>query len=143
MTDDRSHELLPVRKPGGSVLPPTSPRMLGRWGRPSAPVMPDERAGRPGMDVLRRSLGRRLTVWRVAVGLSQRQLASRIGFSQLTVAGVESGNRRAARDFWVRCDSAPGAGGALIASYRRVVVAQEQEFRERADKAEAEREVRR
>ena len=145
---------LPVREPGGSELPPTSPRMLGgsgsslpsrdvEGGRASGPVLPDEDAGRSGADQFRRSLGRRLRVWRVAVGLSQQQLASgRVGFSRSTVAGVESGRRRAARDFWVRCDAVRGAGGVLVACYRRVVAERERESSGRARKAEAGREER-
>jgi transcriptional regulator with XRE-family HTH domain len=134
--------VLPVREPGASALPPTNPRLLGGCGSllpsPDAVLVSKEDAGRPSVDQLRRSLGGRLKMWRVAVGFSQQQLAARTGFSRSTVAGVESGSRRTARDFWVRCDAALGAGGVLLARYRVVVAEQERESRDQARQAEAE-----
>lgn len=148
-THDGSHKL-PVREPGGSALPPTSPRLLGRCGpssawdaerqRANAPVMSNEVKGRTSLEVLRRSLGERLKVWRIAGGLTQAQLATRIGYSRSAVAGAESRAQGTARDFWVRCDAVLGAGGVLVAHYRRIVAAREREVFERAREAEAERE---
>ena len=81
-------------------------------------------------------------MWRLAAGLTQEQLARRIGYSRSAVAGAESSGQGTARDFWMRCDAVLGAGGVLVAYYRRIVAAREREVFERARLAEAERDER-
>jgi len=153
MLQDGSPDRLPVREPGMSELPVTSPRLLGRGSaastagaaerqRANVSLVPSEDVREQSREQLRASLGKRLKTWRLAAGLSQQQLASRIGYSRSAVAGAESSGQGRARDFWVRCDAVIGAGGVLIAHYRKVVAAREREVFERARRAEAERDER-
>ena len=92
----------------------------------------------PSLELLRGSLGERLRVWRIAAGLTQGHLGRRIGYSRSAVSNAESGDPPA-RDFWVRCDAVLCAGGVLLASYRRLVAAREQEAFEQARRAAVER----
>jgi transcriptional regulator with XRE-family HTH domain len=66
----------------------------------------------------RRALGAQLARLRKAAGLTQHQLASKIdGYGRSTLANAETGRQSAHRDFWLRCDVALSAGGALIRTY--------------------------
>jgi hypothetical protein len=66
--------------------------------------------------VLRRQLASR----RQAAGYNQTDLAPLTGYGRSTVANVETGRQKVARDFWRRCDDALGAGGALTRRFDEI-----------------------
>jgi Helix-turn-helix domain len=63
---------------------------------------------------LRQTLADLLAVLREDAGLSQQQLADRVGYSRVTVATAESRRRQPAEGFWTRADAALAADGELI-----------------------------
>jgi transcriptional regulator with XRE-family HTH domain len=90
-------------------------------------------AGGPGVG------GRRV---RLAAGLNQRQLASRLGYSRGQVAGAEAGTQSTAMELWRPCDRVLDAGGTLVAA-REQVEAASRALREVAvGRVEANREAR-
>ncbi len=58
--------------------------------------------------------GRELRHYRLAAGLTQTQLATRIHFSLSTVSAVETGANPATLEFATQCDEALGTDGALV-----------------------------
>jgi transcriptional regulator with XRE-family HTH domain len=63
----------------------------------------------------RAEAGRLLACFRHAAGLSQVQLAGRIGYSATVVAHAELGRRPVSAEFWELADDALGADGNLTA----------------------------
>jgi transcriptional regulator with XRE-family HTH domain len=72
--------------------------------------------------VVRRALGRQLAGYRVAAGLSQTLLASRIHYSRSTIANAEVGRQNAPRAFWQRADELLAADGRLLDAHDRLQV---------------------
>ncbi|XTZ14650.1 helix-turn-helix domain-containing protein [Micromonospora echinospora] len=68
----------------------------------------------------RRDLGRQLAAWRVATGLTQKQLAKTICYSRSTLANAEIGRDISIRRFWQDADRAVDARGALLAAFDQV-----------------------
>ena len=68
-------------------------------------------------------LGTQLAACRRATGLSQAQLAEKIGFSRSTIANVETGRQHVPREFWESADTAVSAGGTLAAAHDAVEAA--------------------
>jgi hypothetical protein len=78
-------------------------------------------AGRPDrIWELRRALGRQLAALRSRAGFSQWEFAPLTGYSRSTLSDAELGRHRLRREFWLRCDGALAAGGALVAAYDRI-----------------------
>lgn len=78
-------------------------------------------AGRPErVWEMRRALGRRLAASRSHAGFSQWEFAPLTGYSRSTLSDAELGRHRLRREFWLRCDAALPAGGALVAAYDRI-----------------------
>ena len=65
---------------------------------------------------MRRELGRRL---REAAGLSQQQVAKRVGYTRSAVSNAEAGGY-ARRRFWEMCDELFGTGGVLACRYDEI-----------------------
>src|ERR1017187_2412854 len=68
-------------------------------------------------------LGTQLAACRRAAGLSQVQLAKKIGFSRSSIANVETGRQNVPRKFWESADTAVSAGGTLVATHDEVETA--------------------
>ena len=68
--------------------------------------------GQPGAG---EELSRSLAVLRRAAGLTQQELAGKLGASVTTVGHAEQGRLGHSRRFWERADAALGAGGGLLA----------------------------
>lgn len=68
----------------------------------------------------RTQAGRLLACLRHAAGLSQVQLAGRIGYSATAVAHAERGRRPLSAQFWELADAALAAGGRLTAWGSRI-----------------------
>lgn len=75
------------------------------------------------LGALAQALSDLLSAFRDGAGLTQRQLADRIGYARVTIATAEGGQRTPASGFWSRCDDALGAGGALRAAYDQLAAA--------------------
>ncbi|MGV9251632.1 helix-turn-helix domain-containing protein [Streptomyces sp. NPDC003697] len=72
--------------------------------------MEDEEA-----EVVLRTVGRQIRMWREAAGLKQAELGAAIGYGDDMVSSVERGRRIPKPDFLDRADEALGAGGKLSA----------------------------
>jgi Helix-turn-helix domain len=81
---------------------------------------PDPATGGGDAVSARRELGRVLAGRRHQAGLSQRQLAVRIGWGHTQVASAEAGRPDVSGRFWEAADDCLGAGGQLAAGYERV-----------------------
>ena len=77
---------------------------------------PDDGGGEAGPRELRRALGQKLKTARNTAGLSQQQLARRVGYTRSGVSSAESGGY-AARRFYELCDDALKTSGTLAADY--------------------------
>jgi transcriptional regulator with XRE-family HTH domain len=77
---------------------------------------PDDGDRGPSPRELRRTLGQKLKATRNAAGLSQQQLARRVGYTRSGVSSAESGGY-AARHFYELCDDALKTGGTLAADH--------------------------
>lgn len=62
----------------------------------------------------RKDLGRQLAAWRRAAGLTQTQLAARVGYSRSAIGNVETGREQTPRSFWESCERVLNAGGVLV-----------------------------
>jgi len=87
-------------------------------------------------------LGRQLAARRQAAGYNQTEFAPLTGYARSTVANVETGRQKVARDFWQRCDDAVGAGGALTARFDEIESMVRREKEIVAQQAQAERDAR-
>lgn len=88
--------------------------------------------------VAREDLGSRLRELRRAAGLTQQELAERVGYSRARVAGAESGEGCAAL-FWTGCDKVLNGGGTLSAGYGAIEELRRRRHAEDAAAARAER----
>jgi transcriptional regulator with XRE-family HTH domain len=68
---------------------------------------------REAITAARNEAGRLLACFRHAAGISQVQLAGRIGYSSTAVAHAELGRRPVSAEFWELVDVTLGAGGNL------------------------------
>lgn len=84
---------------------------------------------------LKKALGDLLAARRVAVGLTQRQLAQAISYGRTTVATAESGHRQPAAGFWTNCDEILGAGGDLTRAYEQLAAARRRRVEQRVQAA--------
>jgi transcriptional regulator with XRE-family HTH domain len=75
---------------------------------------------REAIAAARTEAGGLLAGFRHAAGLSQVQLAGRIGYSATAVAHAERGRRPVSAEFWLLADEALGAGGSLTAGGTRI-----------------------
>lgn len=66
------------------------------------------------------ALGRHLAELRQALGLTQQRFAAMIYTSRSSVANVETGRQKVARQFWMDCDQALGTSGELTAGYDEI-----------------------
>lgn len=96
--------------------------------------MPDSDA----ITVQRRELGQHLAAARKAAGLSQRELARRIGYARSTLSTVESGAQRAGRPFWEACDRVLRTQGTFADGYELLRSARAAAQRDAARSPEAE-----
>jgi DNA-binding XRE family transcriptional regulator len=81
---------------------------------------------------LRRSLGTQLATFRLAVEVTQGQLAKIAICDRTTINHIEKGRARADERFWRAVDAACDAGGALVAAFLELEAAKvEHEQRER------------
>ena len=85
----------------------------------------------------RSEAGRMLASFRNTAGLSQVQLAARIGYSATVVAHAERGRRPVSAEFWALADEAVGADGNLTAWGIRIsdLTSARREEQRRLDKA--------
>jgi transcriptional regulator with XRE-family HTH domain len=79
------------------------------------PVTLDEPAPRPELV----HFGRRLRHWRLAAGLTQAELGRRLAYDHSFISRVERSSRWPTHELAVRCDELLGAGGELVAQWRR------------------------
>lgn len=91
---------------------------------------------------LKRTLGDLLASYRDAAGLTQKELARRIGYARVTVGTAESGHRQPAAEFWTRCEDVLAAGGELTQAYQQLSAVRTRRRRELARRVQAERTAR-
>jgi transcriptional regulator with XRE-family HTH domain len=65
------------------------------------------------------NFGRRLRKWRLAAGLTQAELGRRLAYDHSFISRVERSSRWPTRELASRCDELLGAGGELVAQWRR------------------------
>ena len=78
--------------------------------------MPVAVASSGDIEAALRDLGRQLRARRKAAGLTQEQLAERIGYARPTLSMAETGRRRSP-DFWRRVDDELSAGRTFTKAY--------------------------
>ena len=86
----------------------------------------------PGSDhlgQLKQALGDRFADHRATAGLTQQQVADRIGYSRVTVATAEGGHRVPAEEFWHRSDQLLRADGELRRIYDQLAAARRERAR--------------
>jgi transcriptional regulator with XRE-family HTH domain len=102
---------LPVRAPGRSALPPTSPRMLGKTPEPE-PADGAETASRsrnPLADLLcefRLAMGQAVAARRTRLGLTQGELAALAGCDRQTISRLENAHCSPTLDQWLKVATA-------------------------------------
>lgn len=152
-----------AKQPSGAATPPPAPSesTAARQGHakaaPSAPVGRDraapvaERAEEglvedaalaEAVAAARRQAGRELARLRSEAGLSQQDLANRIGYTRGQVGGAEAGSQATAPEFWQACDRVLAAGGALVVARARIEAAMKARRDAAARREEAKREAR-
>ncbi|HZD71225.1 MAG TPA: helix-turn-helix transcriptional regulator [Actinomycetes bacterium] len=82
-------------------------------------LLPDSVLAEAVVEARRRG-GRELSRLRGRAGLSQQDLANRVGYTRGQVAGAEVGSQSTAPEFWQACDRVLAAGGALVAARAEV-----------------------
>ena len=106
----------------GSAVTPSpgelAPGILARVPPATAPEPLADR--REAIAAARTEAGTLLAGFRHTAGLSQVQLAGRIGYSATVVAHAELGRRPVSAEFWELADGALGAGGNLTAQGTRI-----------------------
>jgi DNA-binding XRE family transcriptional regulator len=83
---------------------------------PNADHMTSSHAEQPSPREQRRAMGLKLKAARQTAGLSQRELAHKIGYTRSGVSSAESGGY-ASRRFYECCDELLDTGGILAAQY--------------------------
>jgi len=71
----------------------------------------------------RQTLADLLATLRKEAGLTQQQVADRLGYSRATVAGAETGHRQLGEAFWAGCDDLLAPGGQLRSAYAQLAAA--------------------
>lgn len=89
----------------------------------------------------RRALGAELAAYRRAARLTQAKLAQLTGCSRSTIANVETGHQRVARDLWERADDALRTGGVLATGHDDVEAVTQRELHAAAHTASATRQA--
>jgi DNA-binding XRE family transcriptional regulator len=107
-----------------------------------AVVASDEVLGADAIGPLLEELAGLLVALRVGAGLSQTQLARRIGYSRSCVSNVETGRRAASEEFWEACDTALKSGHRLRGLHGRILLARAGRDREAARQRRAEHQAR-
>lgn len=79
---------------------------------------------------------------RSQAGLTQEELAGRIGYSRSVVGGAESLKRIPAESFWRRSDEVLDGGGALLRAYRQLAEARAERARAARRRADLKRQAR-
>jgi Helix-turn-helix domain len=90
----------------------------------------------------RQTLADLLATLRKEAGLTQQQVADRLGYSRATVAGAETGHRQPGEAFWIRCDDLLAPGRQLRSAYAQLATARRDRARRLARQTELEREAR-
>jgi transcriptional regulator with XRE-family HTH domain len=93
------------------------------------------------IDTARRALGTQLAALRKTIGDSQADLAAHVGYSRSAIANIETGRQQMSLDFWRRCDAVLGASGELLAGAQDIEELVREQRRQRAAKAQAERDA--
>ncbi|HET6187527.1 MAG TPA: helix-turn-helix transcriptional regulator [Trebonia sp.] len=75
-------------------------------------------------DLLRVALSKALSGHRRAAGMTQPELAEKLGVSLTTVGHAETGRLWQSRDFWLRADLELGGAGELLGMFDRYKAAQ-------------------
>jgi transcriptional regulator with XRE-family HTH domain len=89
---------------------------------------------------LRQCLAELLAACRKSAGLTQQDVADRVGYARVTVACAETGHRVPAEAFWEKCDYLLGAAGQLNRAYAQLTAARRERARRNARDKQAERE---
>ena len=71
-------------------------------------------------------LGKKLAVLRKLAGFTQHTLAPHVQYGRSSIASIETGDQRAKRIFWTRCDDVLITGGSLAKDYDRIMAAARQ-----------------
>jgi diguanylate cyclase (GGDEF)-like protein len=82
---------------------------------------PDDHDDQEGIEAAWQALGQQLRVARERAGLTQMQLAHRTPYARSTIANAERGKYSGKPAFWVACDVATGAEGAIKAGHARII----------------------
>jgi transcriptional regulator with XRE-family HTH domain len=89
----------------------------------------------------RQTLADLLATLRREAGLTQQQVADRLGYSRTTVAGAETAHRQPGEAFWTSCDDLLAPAGQLRSAYAQLAAARRDRARRLALQAELERET--
>jgi hypothetical protein len=89
----------------------------------------------------RQTLADLLATFRKEAGLTQEQLAVRLGWARSTVAGAEKGYRLPGKEFWAAANDFLTPGGDLRSAYAQLAAARQDRKQRLACQAEAEREA--
>jgi tetratricopeptide (TPR) repeat protein len=87
---------------------------------------------------LQQTLADLLVTLRKPAGLSQGQLAGRIGYKRTHLSNVENCHRVASAVFWDACDTALNADGRLRAAYSQIAAARAERERRHTERVRAE-----
>jgi transcriptional regulator with XRE-family HTH domain len=90
----------------------------------------------------RQTLADLLAALRREAGLTQQQVADRLGYSRATVAGAETGHRQPGEAFWARCDDLQASRGELRAAHAQLAGARRDRAERLVRQAETERDAR-
>jgi len=87
-------------------------------------VSQPRRSGAFDAEALRVTLSKALAARRRAAGMTQPELAAKLGVSLTTVGHAETGRLWQARDFWLRANQELGGAGDLLCMFDRYKAAQ-------------------
>jgi transcriptional regulator with XRE-family HTH domain len=99
-------------------------------------------ADRDQIGPLQQTLADLLVTLRKAAGLSQTDLARRIGYGRTHVSNAENRHRVASPEFWDACDTALDADGRLRRAYEQIADARAQRDHQLAEQRRAEHRAR-
>jgi DNA-binding XRE family transcriptional regulator len=104
---DNAPSELPVRVPGGSELPPTSPLMLGKGDRAGGSRSGGPLAELPAcLQAFRLSMGNAVKARRTGLGLTQGELARLAGCDRQTIVRLEKAHCSPTLDQWFKVAAA-------------------------------------
>jgi transcriptional regulator with XRE-family HTH domain len=90
---------------------------------------------------MREALGGQLAALRREAGLTQEELATRMGFSRSSLSVAEIGRQAFAREFWAAGDKALRTGGVLAAGFGQIEAVRHELARAAAQAAQQAREA--